>query len=181
MRLLDLGVFVEEKSEMPNIVFFCFFFLSSAFVLAFFFSLPALQLHDPEILGKHPGSAVLLSLAVPPPPALSSLVPSTVSVTRNFLLINLSPTITYSDLYIFYILPKETICFDIVSLQENFSHNNMCLVKIEESLVMIDPWYGNSLQRMEGWGACVKIDFTCFTISTVPDFERRSLRVNIYI
>lgn len=33
----------------------------------FFFSLPALQLHDPEILGKHPGSAALLSLAASPP------------------------------------------------------------------------------------------------------------------
>lgn len=27
-------------------------------------------------------------------------------------------------------LPKRTICFDIVSLQWNFSHNNMCFVKI---------------------------------------------------
>lgn len=70
---------------------------------------------------------------------------------------------------------------DIVSLQWNFSHNNMCFVKIQESLVMIESRYGNSLQRVEGWGACMKIDFTCFTISKIPDFERRSLRANIYI
>lgn len=46
---------------------YLFFGSSSAFVLPFFFPLPALQLHDPEILGKHPGSAALLSLAASPP------------------------------------------------------------------------------------------------------------------
>lgn len=45
---------------------FFFFYLPLLFWL-FFFSLPALQLHDPEILGKHPGSAALLSLAASPP------------------------------------------------------------------------------------------------------------------
>ena len=89
------------------LVFFCF--LSSAFILAFFFSLPALQLHDPEILGKHPGSAALLSLAASPPFALSSLVPSTVSVTRNFLLSNLSLTIVYSEFLFIFLYVKKKI------------------------------------------------------------------------
>lgn len=39
---------------------YLFFPSSSSFVFPFFFSLVALQLHEPKILGKHPGSAASL-------------------------------------------------------------------------------------------------------------------------
>lgn len=123
MRLLDPGVFVEEKSEMPNI----FFLSSSSFAFPFFFSLIALQLHDPKILGKHPGSAALLSWSPsqstpthPPPFALRFLVPSTASVTCNVLLINL---FSWPYIYIFFFFKK----YKWLNLQNLPSYYNILL------------------------------------------------------
>lgn len=65
-----------RKSQKCQISFFFLFFLSSSsFAFPFFFSLIALQLHDPKILGKHPGSAALLSRSplLRPPPSFPSL------------------------------------------------------------------------------------------------------------
>lgn len=71
------------------------FLSSSSFVFTFFFSLIVLQLRDPKILGKHPGSAALLSQSPskqPSPPTLFyffilhwDLLFPAVSMTCNFL------------------------------------------------------------------------------------------------
>lgn len=116
-----------RRSQKCQISFFFFFYLPLSFWLFSFLSQPFSFMIQKSLVNI-PARQFYWALQCPP-----SLVPSTVSVTRNFLLINLSPTITYSDLYILYVIENGIMIlkhFKIVaiSFSDDFQNKPYALI-----------------------------------------------------